>query len=181
MEDSRFQPPSHPRVRGIAARILCENGDHEPLGKSWLQHFIARNPSVSTMLGRKIDSLRASAANPDNIRAFLELFERTRIQLGVHQEDIWNRDETGLALGVCTNTQVVAKSTEKKTYVKSPENREWVSIIEAVSATGKKIKCVVILKENFFRLLGSQLKTYLNGFIRPQKMAGPLMKPVLSG
>ncbi|KAI0993681.1 hypothetical protein K3495_g14503, partial [Podosphaera aphanis] len=60
-------------------------------------------------------------------------------------------DETGLALGVCTNTQVVAKSTKKKTYVKSPENREWVSIIEAVSATGKKLKCLVIFKGKFLQ------------------------------
>ncbi|KAI1000249.1 hypothetical protein K3495_g7947 [Podosphaera aphanis] len=115
IEDSRFQPPWHPRVKDMAARTLRENGDHEPLGKRWLQHFIARNPSVSSMVSRKIDSLRASPANPDNIRAFLELFERTRTQLRVHQEDIWNMDETGLALGVCTNTQVVAKSTKKKT------------------------------------------------------------------
>ncbi|KAI1002231.1 hypothetical protein K3495_g5971 [Podosphaera aphanis] len=124
MEDSRFQSPSHLRVKEMAARILRENGDHELLGKRWPQHFIVRNPSVSSMVGRKIDSLRASAANPDNIRAFFEVFERTRTQLCVHREDIWNMDETGLALGLCTNTQVVAKSTKKKTNVKSPENRE---------------------------------------------------------
>ncbi|KAI0999312.1 hypothetical protein K3495_g8884 [Podosphaera aphanis] len=151
IEDSRFQPPSHPRVKEMAARIPHENGDHEPLGKRWLQHFIARNPSVSSMVGRKTESLRASAANPDNIRAFLELFERTRTQLCVHQEDIWNIDQTGLALGVCTNSQVVAKSTKKKAYVKSPDNREWVSIIEAVSATGKILKCLVIFKGKFLQ------------------------------
>ncbi|KAI0993759.1 hypothetical protein K3495_g14426 [Podosphaera aphanis] len=114
MEDSRFQPPSHPRVKEMAARILRENGDHEPLGKRWLQHFIARNPSVSSMVGRKIDSLRASAANPDNNRAFLEIFEQTRTKLCVHQEDIWNMDEIGLTLGVCTNTQVVANQRRKR-------------------------------------------------------------------
>ncbi|KAI1003475.1 hypothetical protein K3495_g4730 [Podosphaera aphanis] len=60
-------------------------------------------------------------------------------------------DETGLALGVCTNTQVVAKSTKKRTYVKSPENREWVSIIEAVFATGKNLECPVIFKGKFLQ------------------------------
>ncbi|KAI1004222.1 hypothetical protein K3495_g3989 [Podosphaera aphanis] len=178
IEGSRFQPPSHPRDKEMAVRILHENGDHEALGKRWLQHFIARNPSVSSMVGRKIDSSRAFAASLDNIRAFLELFERTRTQVGVHQEDIWNIDETSLALWVCTNTQVVAKSTKKKTCVKSPENREWVSNIEAVSATGKKLKCLLIFKGNFFRLLGSHSKTYLNVSTRPQKMAEPPMKSV---
>ena len=48
-------------------------------------------------------------------------------------------DETGVALGVCTNSQVVASSSKKKAYIKSPENREWVSIIETISAVGVKL------------------------------------------
>jgi hypothetical protein len=32
-EDSRAQPPSHPRVREMATRILTMNGDYEPLGQ----------------------------------------------------------------------------------------------------------------------------------------------------
>ena len=55
-------------------------------------------------------------------------------------------DETGVALGVCTNHQVLASSSKKKAYTKSPEDREWVSIIETVSATGAKLQCLVIFK-----------------------------------
>jgi DDE superfamily endonuclease len=57
-------------------------------------------------------------------------------------------DETGLALGVCTNTRVLASSKKKKAYKKSPENREWVSIIECVSAVGQKLRPAVIFKGN---------------------------------
>ncbi|KAI0991083.1 hypothetical protein K3495_g17104, partial [Podosphaera aphanis] len=55
-------------------------------------------------------------------------------------------DETGIALGVCNNSKVIASSCKKKAYVKSPETREWVSIIEAVSADGRKLRCLVIFK-----------------------------------
>jgi hypothetical protein len=55
-------------------------------------------------------------------------------------------DETGVALGVCTNSRVVASSSKKKAYIKSPEDREWVSIIETISATGIKLQCLVIFK-----------------------------------
>ena len=55
-------------------------------------------------------------------------------------------DETGLALGVCTNTRVLSSSQKKKAYIRSPENREWVSIIECVSAAGRKLRCAVIFK-----------------------------------
>jgi hypothetical protein len=69
--------------------------------------------------------------------------------LGIRQEDIWNMDETGIALGVCTNTRVLGSSLKKKTYIKSPENREWVSIIEAISASGQAIRPVVIFKGQY--------------------------------
>jgi hypothetical protein len=122
------------------------NGDYEPLGQLWIPHFIARNSRVASVVGRKIESARTTAASYETIRAFLELFERTRIELGIRYEDIWNMDETGVALGVCTNAQVLASSSKKKAYIKSPEDREWVSIIETVSAVGAKLQCLVIFK-----------------------------------
>jgi hypothetical protein len=145
-EDSRAQPPSHPRVREMATRILHMNGDYQPLGQLWVSHFVARNPRVASIVGRKIESARTTGANYETIKAFLELFERTRIELGIQYEDIWNMDETGVALGVCTNARVLASSSKKKAYVKSPEDREWVSIIETVSATGAKLQCLVVFK-----------------------------------
>src|SRR5690242_13526201 len=74
-EDSRAQPPSHPRVREMATRILCMNGDTRPLGKLWISHFLARNSRVASIIGRKIESARTTAANYNTIREWLELFE----------------------------------------------------------------------------------------------------------
>jgi hypothetical protein len=122
------------------------NGDHQPLGKLWVSHFLKRNPRVASIVGRKIEVARAAAATPAQVLAFLELFERTRQRLNIQMEDIYNMDETGVALGVCTNTQVLASSSKKKAYVQSPEDREWVSVIECVSATGCKLRCVSIFK-----------------------------------
>jgi hypothetical protein len=55
-------------------------------------------------------------------------------------------DETGIALGVCHNQYVIGKASTNSSYVKSPENREWVSIIETISATGNLIRPVVLFK-----------------------------------
>jgi hypothetical protein len=108
--------------------------------------FLKRNPRVASVVGRKIKAARAEGATLVQIRAFLELFERTRTRLGIRAEDIWNIDKTGKALGVCANTRVLASSQKKKAYHQSPENREWASIIECVSATGRKLRCSVIFK-----------------------------------
>jgi hypothetical protein len=145
-EDARACPPSHARAREMANRILRMNGDHQPVGKLWISHFIKRQPRIASVIGRKLETQRADAATPAQVRAFLELFERTRIRLNIRTEDTWNMDETGLALGVCANTRVLSSSQKKKAYIRSPENREWVSMIECVSAIGQKLRCAVIFK-----------------------------------
>jgi hypothetical protein len=55
-------------------------------------------------------------------------------------------DEHGIALGICTNTRVLASASKKRTYVAAPQDREWVSIVESISVTGKKIRPLVIFK-----------------------------------
>ena len=44
------------------------------------------------------------------------------------------------------NSQVLGKAGKKRTYVKSPENREWVSIMETINPMGMKIRLLVIFK-----------------------------------
>ncbi|KAI1006004.1 hypothetical protein K3495_g2217 [Podosphaera aphanis] len=53
-------------------------------------------------------------------------------------------DETRLALGIYSKTRLVASSLKKKAYPKIPEDHEWVSTIETISATGQKLPCLVI-------------------------------------
>lgn len=94
----------------MASRILQQYGDTQPLGKRWISSFITRNPRVASIIGRKLEASRARAATPEQVRAWLELFEQTRSRLNIQTEDIWNIDETGIALGVCTNSRVLGPS-----------------------------------------------------------------------
>ncbi|KAI0996678.1 hypothetical protein K3495_g11505 [Podosphaera aphanis] len=74
------------------------------------------------------------------------LFKEVEVRHNIKAEDMWNIDEQGLGLGICSNTMVVASSQVRRASVKSPENREWVSTLEAISATGKIIKPLFIFK-----------------------------------
>jgi hypothetical protein len=58
-------------------------------------------------------------------------------------------DEHSIALGVCTSRIVLGENNTKKhhTYIQSPENREWVLIIETISTTGHYIRPLVMFKE----------------------------------
>lgn len=56
---------------------------------------------------------------------------------GIVDADIYNFDETGFQMGVITNGMVVT-SSERRSNVKmrQPGNREWVTVIQGVGATG---------------------------------------------
>lgn len=59
-------------------------------------------------------------------------------------------DENGDALRVFSNLRLL---TSSKYYasIKRPEEREWASIIEVVSAVGHKLKHLAILQGKFFQ------------------------------
>ncbi|KAI1006030.1 hypothetical protein K3495_g2191 [Podosphaera aphanis] len=139
-EDARGSLPNHSRTREMVYEILRTNGDHEPLGKDWISSLLRRNSRVHSVLGRKLEFCRSNAAKPEEIKAFLDKFNQTCKDLNIKHSDILNMDETGIALRVCNNSKVIASSSKKKAYVKSPETPEWVSIIEAVSADGRKLR-----------------------------------------
>jgi hypothetical protein len=72
----------------MAIRILYMNGDYEPLGRHWVPNFIARNPRIAPVVSRTIKIARTTGANYETIRAFLQLFRRTQIKLGIQYKDI---------------------------------------------------------------------------------------------
>ena len=123
-EDARACPPSHARAREMANRILRMNGDDQPVGMLWISHLLRRQPRIASVVGRKLEAQRADAATPEQIRAFLEHYKQIKQRLNIRTENTYNMDETGLALGVCTNTRVLSSSQKKKAYIRSPENRE---------------------------------------------------------
>ncbi|KAJ4982847.1 hypothetical protein SVAN01_11667 [Stagonosporopsis vannaccii] len=67
----------------MATRVLRMNGgDHEPLGQMWVSRFVTRNPRIPSLVGRTTDSVLIPAAGRRTVSAFLQLFERTRVELG---------------------------------------------------------------------------------------------------
>ena len=55
-------------------------------------------------------------------------------------------DESGIALGVSKHQFVLGSSQTSRVYKKTPENREWVTVIENISAAGEHTKPLVIFK-----------------------------------
>jgi hypothetical protein len=63
-------------------------GDHQPLGQLWVSTFVQRNPQVASVLVKKPRAVRADAASPQQVEAFLEVYEQVREEKGISIEAI---------------------------------------------------------------------------------------------
>ena len=139
-------PLSHAQVREMAGLISANSGGPPSCGKHWVTRFLQRHPVIHTKIGRSIDQLRIKNTTPEALTKWFELFQNIKRRYNIKPENIWNADETGLALGACKNQTVVGSSSSKYSYSKSPNDREWVSIIEAISVGGLRCRPLVIFK-----------------------------------
>ena len=63
--------------------------------------------------------------------------ENTRAKYGIPDEDVYNFDETGFQMGVIGTAKVVTGSQRAgKALATQPGNREWVTAVEAINASG---------------------------------------------
>ena len=69
----------------------------------------------------------------------------TKKKYGVLDEDIYNFDESGFQMGVIATARVVTGIERRgRPLKKQPSNREWVTVIETISALGAKLDPLII-------------------------------------
>ena len=94
------------------------------------------------------------------------------VQHGILPEDIYNFDETGFAMGLTATAKVITRSEYYgRRSVLQPGNREWVTAIESISASGWALPPTIIFKGKlcnhawFEGLLGDwRFEVSLNGW-----------------
>ncbi|KAL6167035.1 hypothetical protein ACJQWK_06486 [Exserohilum turcicum] len=147
--DRRGFPPHIIDVRRMADALLAARGQDpppQPVGKKWVSRFIQSQLELQTKWSRRLNSQRAQYEDPATIVAWFKLVEETRQTYGVLDQDIYNFDETGFAMGVASTSKVVTSSDRvSRAVVVQLGNREWVTVIECVNASGWSLPPFVIL------------------------------------
>ena len=95
---------------------------------------------------------RKAAQKREDIRRLYNLYREVKEKEGILDDNEWNGDESGYRVGV------VESGVPVWTYVDipvvestNPDNRELVTVFEAISAAGKKIPPFVILPGQLIR------------------------------
>jgi hypothetical protein len=150
-------PVRHILLREIALEVKKEraatvNDESEvlvtytPTGKEWTQRFLRRHPQLKTAIVHSIEASRLKDVNREVVANFFETFKRTIEEEGIIDENIYNVDETGFALGTIQAARAIIDSTVPLTYHAQPGRQEWVTVIECISADGMSISPLVIFK-----------------------------------
>nr|CEG04509.1 unnamed protein product [Fusarium clavum]CEG05771.1 unnamed protein product [Fusarium clavum] len=125
--------------------LLGENGRNQRVGKYWVTGFLRRNQRIKTLKPKEIDRKRIAGSRPDLIRRFFDLLDLPGVKF-IPPRNRWNFDETGIFQGLGTNGLVVGQSQLRSMIKKQPFDLNWITIIEAISATGSGLSPLVIFK-----------------------------------
>ena len=143
-------PPRISAVRKMADILLsaCTASpvDASPIiGENWVRKFINRYEQLQSKYTRKYDYQRALCEDPKAISDWFRLVENTRAKYGIPDEDVYNFDETGFQMGVIGTSKVVTGLQRAgKALVTKPGNREWVTGVEAINASGWALPLMII-------------------------------------
>lgn len=144
--DTRAFPPRLAMVEDMANRLLAERNE-KPVGVNWASNFVRRQPRLKTRYNRRIDYERVKYEDPMKYRTWFSLVQNTIAKYGILESDIYNFDETGFALGIISNIGMVVTSAERRGRPRQAQqgNREWATVIQAVSAQGYAVPPYIIV------------------------------------
>ncbi|EDN08447.1 conserved hypothetical protein [Histoplasma mississippiense (nom. inval.)] len=122
--------------------------NHPPrVGKNWVSNLVARRPELQCRFSRRYNHDRAKCEDRRIVEDWFKTLERVMTEHGIVFEDIYNFDEAGFAMGLCATTKVITSAEHygRATLIQ-PGNREWVTAIESVNASGWAPPPYIILK-----------------------------------
>lgn len=133
-------------IENLATQLLLAKGDTKPLGKCWFYNFMARHPELKARRSRAMDQSRKDALDHSIAKHWFELYQTTRLKYDIADDDVYNMDEKGAMKGIGDASKVIVPRREIEAFSAQPGNRDWVSIIECISAAGYVLPPFVIFE-----------------------------------
>ncbi|KAJ9253524.1 transcriptional regulator family: Helix-turn-helix [Paecilomyces variotii] len=144
--DSRGSSPRPAQIREMGSLLVGRDSGVQ-LGKNWASTFIKRRPELKSVYSRRYSYQRAKCEDPKVIKPYFDTIQMTRMKYGIADEDVYNFDETGYAMGLTATAKVVTRAEYYgKRQVTQPGNREWVTSIECINSTGWAMPPCIIFK-----------------------------------
>jgi len=131
----------------VQSLLRAWNSRHQ-VEKHWLSHFVGRHPDSDAKVGRCLDRERALATDLNYFKMHLDRFYHIRCKFHVKDEDTWNTDEKGFAIGLGGAGTPIYRASRRNPSIIQDGGRDWVTIMEAISGGAKVLPPLIIFKAN---------------------------------
>jgi len=110
----------------------------DPPSRVWFQQWLKKNPSLHTIKTKPIARARIMTHTEEDLKTFFVNYQNTLAKYNIDKAKyIYNMDESGVRIGCPAGEVVIVPTEVKELYTTSPENRQSVTIIEAICADGR--------------------------------------------
>ncbi|KFY92839.1 hypothetical protein V498_04716 [Pseudogymnoascus sp. VKM F-4517 (FW-2822)] len=113
--DSRGFPPRPQDVQEMADLLLAERGK-SPTRKNWATNFITCRTELKAKFSRKYDYKRAKCKDPKIIQEWFSLVRNTVAKYRILEQDIYNFNKAGFAIGVIATAKLEFLSAFKEAF-----------------------------------------------------------------
>lgn len=108
-----------------------------------------RHPSLQIKRPNILEKQRKAAATRKLLERHLDLFDRAMKDNKIQVENLWNMDEKGFLMGQVNRVKVICKRGRGTPISQVDGSREWITVLEAVSATGISLPACIIWKGKY--------------------------------
>jgi hypothetical protein len=142
--------PPRPKQIGDAANSILYRGHTDPttpppqIGEHWTKRFHERYPEYRVRRQRAIEIERKRAHDPLIIQMWFHNLKGLMERNAIHPRDLYNFDETGFQIGIGKDQWIVTREFKKACFSPSSTNREYTTVVEAISADGHYIPPFII-------------------------------------
>jgi hypothetical protein len=136
--EQRGYPPYIIDVRRMAEALIAARGPTLPptlLGKQWVYRFVSSHPDLDQRLTRSLDSQRAKNEDPKIINQWFNRVAEIRTKYGITDDDTFNFDETGFAMGIAipgASKAVTTTSVGRATTIQPDNGQQGLNALMPV-------------------------------------------------
>jgi hypothetical protein len=117
-----------------------------PIGESWLNRFKARNPDITGIWTRQIDTARYRATSYDGVKRWFDAVTELWMHNQYDPDHVYNMDESGFAVGASQSSRALVNIRESSSWKQIGSRQEWITAIECGSASGVAVPPLLIFK-----------------------------------
>ena len=120
-------------------------------GIGWLRRFRSRYPEITSRCSQGLEVARARSLYPTTAETLYGNLETLYMTHNYPPGHIWNCDESGVQAGRSGGATVLARGGSRSVHSIEPNQRENLSVLNCINATGGHIPDSYILKGIYFR------------------------------